>query len=643
MTKNTFYVTTPIYYVTAKPHLGSLYSTLLADVIARWHKLQGNETFLLTGTDEHGQKVARAAVAVGKEPKAFVDSFIPAYLDAWQKYEIAYTKFIRTTDPSHIKGVQHLIKKLLASGDIYKDTYMGWYCTPCETFVTSKDTGTVTEAPLCPSCGRETEMVSEETYFFRLSAYQDKLLQFYKNNPNFIVPKERLNEVISFVESGLKDLSISRTTVTWGIPFPDDAAHRVYVWLDALTNYITGVGYGDPRQAAEFAKWWPADLQILGKDIVRFHAVYWLSFLMAAQLPLPRRMLVHGWIQVNKQKMSKSLGNVVDPMVLQEAYGVDEVRYYLMRYIPVNQDGEFSTGDLERAIETDLANDLGNLLNRMVGLAEKYGVMKITPSNVWEQAALDLRDECWNMIEDVTEYMQEYMIHLALARVWKYINLVNAYFHGQEPWKLAKKDPALFMQVLSATAHSLYVVGQLLWPIMPHKMEALLASLGLTFAVHDDSVDALERNPWHQTFMLKKIPTLFAKPMEDANMTDEHKNVSTQPEVQVDNYISIDDVVKVELLVGTIEECESVENSDKLLKFQVNFGAKGMRQILAGIKKYYMPEDLIGKQGVFIFNLKPRKMLGTESQGMMLVVHDADGMPRMVAPRVAVPNGQRLQ
>jgi methionyl-tRNA synthetase len=329
---------------------------------------------------------------------------------------------------------------------------------------------------------------------------------------------------------------------------------------------------------------------------------------------------------------------------LQDAYGVDEVRYYLTRYIPVNQDGEFSTGQLERAIETDLANDLGNLLNRMVGLAEKNNTMTVTPSVVWEQAALDVRDESWNALEDVKNFMQDRMFHLALGRIWKFINVVNAYFHEQEPWKIAKKDSILFMQILSATAHSLHTIALLLWPVMPHKMSMLLDSLGVTFALHGDMLDELEGNPWHHTFQLKKIPTLFAKPLVEAemNQTEETKKPE-KVSVETNNYISIDDVVKVELLVGTIEQCEPVANSDKLLQFQVNFGPKGMRQILAGIKKHYVSQDLIGKQGVFVFNLKPRKMLGTQSQGMMLIAQDADGVPRLVAPAVAVPNGQRLQ
>ena len=388
MNQEKFYVTTPIYYVTAKPHLGSLYSTLLADVVARWNKLKGKRTFFLTGTDEYGQKVALQAEKAGKQPQEFVDSFIPAYKELWADYEIVYNHFIRTTDEDHVKAVQQWITMLIAKGDIYKAFYEGWYCTHCETFVTEKEIDPqgvygADSGPACPSCARPTKAVSEETYFFRLSAYQDKLLKFYKENPTFVVPKERLNEVINFVESGLKDLSISRTTISWGIPFPGDAKHVTYVWADALNNYITGIGYGNQLREKDFHQWWPADLHILGKDIIRFHAIFWPAFLMASGLPLPKQLLVHGWITVDNQKMSKSFGNVIDPVELLQKYGADQVRYYLVRQMAVNQDGNFSITDLEQRITADLANDLGNLLNRMTALAEKFDAMVINPPAAW--------------------------------------------------------------------------------------------------------------------------------------------------------------------------------------------------------------------------------------------------------------------
>ncbi len=652
--KDKFYVTTPIYYGTAKPHLGSLYSTLIADVLTRWNKLKGKKTFFLTGTDEHGQKIEQAAAKAGKDPKAFVDSFIDAYKDTWHKYEIEYNHFIRTTDHYHIKAIQDWLQALIKKGDIYKSQYEGWYCTPCETFVTEKDYDpkTTEGATMCPSCNRETIKLSEETYFFKLSAYQDKLLKFYKDNPDFFVPKERANEVINFVESGLRDLSISRTTVKWGIPFPDDKKHIAYVWADALNNYLTGVGYGQPNKQEAFNFWWPADVQVIGKDIVRFHAVYWPAFLMAMGLPLPKQLLVHGWIKIDHEKMSKSKGNVIDPLWLLKQYGADQVRYYLIREMSINQDTNFSIEALEQRISSDLANDLGNLLNRMVSLAEKNDAMKIPVPKIWSEKAMALRDLCWNMVEDFEQYMQDKSFHMALATLWKFINAVNAYFHAHEPWKLATQDRDAFMEVLSATCHSLRVIAYLLWPVMPSKMAQLLNSLGITLKLDEHTLEDLELGNWRHDFMLKKIANLFEKPEPPSTSSQSSRKASTgtagrsggvveQKEAKKEDYITIDDVIKVHLVVGTIEQCEIVEKSDKLLKMQVNLGDYGMRQILAGVRKYYTPEDLMGKQAVFIANLKPRKMMGMESQGMMLVSKAGDTL-EITTPAGPVPNGTRL-
>ena len=646
MNKQTFYVTTPIYYGTARPHLGSLYSTLLADVANRWQKLQGKDTYFLTGTDEHGQKIAQAALQVGKTPQEFVDSFIAAYKEVWNQYHIEYSQFIRTTDPYHIKGVQELIIKLMGQGDIYKARYEGWYCTPCETHVTQAKKGE--KAPACPSCNRSTVAISEESYFFKLSAYADKLLAFYKENPDFILPSERANEVVSFVESGLKDLSISRTTLSWGVPFPADSEHVVYVWVDALCNYITAIGYGDPDKKALFEKWWPAQLQILGKDIVRFHAVYWPALLMAADLALPKQLLVHGWIQIDKQKMSKSRGNVVDPVELAKLYEPEPVRYYLVRKMPVNSDGDFSTGDLERCITSDLANDLGNLLNRMVSLATRSGLEIVPNGREWSEAAGTLQKEAQKAFDEYGEHMERCEFHLALARLWKFINQTNAYFHEQEPWKLIKQDQNSFAEVISTTCHSLRMIAVLLLPIMPEKMSALLQSIGAYVDADRDTLASLQLTTWNQSFTLTKIPTLFQKieqekeqPTTQENKTKDLSAVALAEEEMT--YATIDDLIKVELRVGTITQAEVAPDSDKLLKFQVDFGELGTRQILAGVQKWYESDQFVGKQGVFVFNLKPRKMRGLESQGMMLMAEDAEGKPTMVTVPSTVSNGTRLK
>jgi methionyl-tRNA synthetase len=646
--KNKFYVTTPIYYVTAKPHLGSLYSTVLADVVARWHKMQGTPTFFLTGTDEHGQKIAQAAQKAGKDPKTFVDEFIPVYKEVWRQYETDYTHFIRTTDDYHVKAVQDWIRRIQKRGDIYKGFYKGWYCVPDETFVAEKSADTE-QAPLCPSCGRPTIQMEEETYFFRLSVYQDKLLKFYEEHPDFITPKERAHEIYNIVKGGLKDLSISRTTISWGIPFPDDPKHVVYVWVDALNNYITAAGYGQPDREAEFRKWWPADVQILGKDIIRFHAIYWPAFLMAAELPLPKKLLVHGWITVNQQKMSKSLGNMVDPMELQKAYGAQEVRYYLVRHLPVTHDSDFSIADLEQHITSELANDLGNLLNRMGVLAEKYNALHLPVQKNWDAAAQALQDQAAAMLEATTLAMADYSFHMALNHVWAFINQVNAYFHEKQPWKIAGENQEQFIQVLSATAHSLHLIARVLWPIMPHKMEELCASLGKPLVVRDDGIDHLAHEAWNEAFTLTRIAPLFEKhkapALEEQAVrahADEEKKKSLEA-AKAHEHISIEDFSKVQLVVGTIEHAEAVEGSDKLLKLQVNCGQFGMRQILSGVKQSYAPEMLMGIQGVFVLNLKPRKLMGLESQGMMLFAEGVDGKQKAVTVSAAVPVGTRLR
>lgn len=638
--KNCFYVTTPIYYVTAQPHVGSLYTTIMADAVAKYHRLMGNEVFFLTGTDEHGNKIAQAAAVGGMEPLQFVHQVAQSYKKMWDLYDIEYSDFIRTTEERHKKAVYALIEKATANGDIYKSFYEGWYCQPDEAFVAEKSAVEGNQPPICPTCGRPTILISEESYFFCLSAYQDKLLKFYKENPDFIVPKERINEIISFVESGLKDLSISRTTVKWGIPFPGDPKHVLYVWIDALSNYLSAIGYGQPGREKEFKKWWPADVQLMGKEITRFHAVYWPAFLMAAGLPLPKRLLVHGWITVDGKKMSKSFGNVVDPQLLYDAYGVEQVKYYLLRHLPVNQDGDFSYAGLEQCITSDLADGLGNLLNRMVALAQKNGISEIVPPAKWGDAEKELQKEAVDTIAEYHEHWKDYAFHLALARLWKLVNASNAFFHSQEPWKLAKNDPEKFMSVLSATCHSLRSIAILLWPIMPRKMEELLASIGVSLKLDSKPMGGIELDKWDATFAVNQIPTLFQK--IEPKKKGENVMEKTEKEPK-SNEISIDDFTKVELVVGTVTDAQEIEKSDKLLKLTVDFGPLGQRTILAGIKKWYKPSDIIEKQAVFVFNLKPRELMGHTSQGMLMMGSDETGKPQPMFPAAKVPNGTRLR
>jgi len=666
VSKNKFYVTTPIYYVNAKPHLGTFYTTLLADVTARWNTLQGKKVFFLTGTDEHGQKIEERAAEVGKTPRELVDSLVDSFKDTWKKYELNYDKFIRTTDEDHKKAVVVWINKLLDQGDIYKAEYKGMYCVSQEMFVTTASEEIEKNAegqPLCPECKKPLREVSEESYFFRLSAYQDQLLKFYKEHPNFVTPKERMNEVLSFVGSGLKDLSISRKTVKWGIPFPGDPEHTVYVWGDALNNYTSAVGYGkdDPLSQDSFNFWWPADLHIIGKDIIRFHAVYWPAFLMAAGLELPHKLLVHGFILIDDEKMSKSVGNVVDPNQLADWYGVEQVRYYLVRQMAVGQDGSFSLKDIEGRISSDLANNLGNLLNRTITLAMNNGLSEIKPSKTWETESAALHEKCEEAFRSYWDDMRHYQYHMAISNLWKFVSEVNAYFHERKPWELAKNNKVskirvaskmrveLFEEVISAVCHSLYSIAVMLWPVMPTKMEELLDCIGCELKKDFNYDEELRKNIWNKTFVLKKSDgPLFPRPESQLKEEDDEVKKKSKDKNAISNDaisigpISIDDFAKVELRVGTVLECESVPKSEKLYKLTVDLGEHGKRTIFSGVAKHFSKEDLVGKQGVYVSNLKPRKMMGDVSEGMMLFAEDDKGKFEIVTVGGEVKNGTRL-
>lgn len=643
-----FYVTTPIYYVNAKPHLGHLYTTLLADISARWNKLKGKQVYFLTGLDEHGQKVAAAAESAGMTPQAFVDSMAPKFKDVWARYGFGYSKFIRTSDQEHKIAVTRLIELLLKNDQIYKSEYSGFYCQPCETFINpqeakeSEKDGKV----LCPSCQRETKQISEESYFFRLSNYQDKLLEFYAQNPNWIEPKERLNEVISFVKSGLKDLSFSRKSVSWGIPFPGDPTHTVYVWGDALTNYISAIGYGQDPEL--FGIFWPADLHILGKDILRFHAVYWPAILMAAGLELPRRELVHGYIIMDNKKMSKSLGNVVDPNSLADWYGTEQVRYYLARNIPTTQDSQFALSDLEECVRADLANNLGNLLSRTITLAKNNGV------DFLEGMALsELNSECADLLkslsvelEDFRSNMDQGLFHIAIAGIFKQLSAANAIFQKFQPWTLAKTDSELFRQLIWTVLYALKSCATLLWPVIPSKVEDLLKSIGHELCLGKNLVDQNIKFFEKVNFELLDLSEpLFQRPVEHSKKAQETEKPATESvalnQGNDEQLIDISDLIKVKMAVGKIIEAAALVGSDKILKLKVDLGGFGLRQVLSGIAKHYNPTDLIGKSAIFVVNLKPRKILGQESQAMALCAVTKNGELELVIPeKGSIPGAQ---
>jgi methionyl-tRNA synthetase len=637
--KNSFYVTTPIYYVTAKPHLGSLYSTIMADVLARFYAQRKYDVFFLTGTDEHGQKIAEAAANAKQDPKPFVDSFIPTYQHIWKLYGINYTYFMRTTAEFHKKAVQELILSLVKKGDIYKSKYEGWYCTPCETFVGQKQENDTTLS--CPSCSRETKIISEESYFFKLSAYQDKLLSFYQEHPDFITPKERFAEVMQFVRDGLKDVSISRTSVSWGVPFPSDSKHTIYVWIEALCNYITAIGYGQVEKQEEFQTFWPADFHVIGKDIVRFHAVYWPALLFVAGLSAPRRLLVHGWITVEKQKMSKSLGNVVDPEVLAQKYHVDVIRYYLLRYLPITQDGDFSFAELATHSNADLANDLGNLLQRIVVLYKKGNFSYLRPffeSSLHES----IKKELLVTLSVFESELQNGMFHNALAAVWKIVQNLNAFFHANEPWKHLKDNKEFTEEILWISCYGLYCVALLLHPVMPEKMDALLFSLGIIEGWREKHIHEIIKGNWQHQFVLTQIPVLFEK-YETKKETKEDTQKKIQENKVAQNIISFDDFAKTELRVGTIVSVNEVPKSNKLLLLSVDFGDLDTRQIVSGIKEYFSEHDLLNKQALFVYNLESRKIFGHESQGMILLATDESGTKSLMVPEKKVKSGTMLK
>ncbi|MCX6560934.1 MAG: methionine--tRNA ligase [Candidatus Aminicenantes bacterium] len=643
--KPTFSVTTPIYYVNDIPHIGHAYTTIIADALARHNRLAGREVFFLTGTDEHGQKIEKAAAERGITPLQLADSVVTRTQDLWKALDISYDLFIRTTMEIHEKGVQKLFKALVDKGDIYKGEYKGWYCVSDEAFLPADAPAGKDGAKICPDCGKAATVVSEETYFFRLSAYQQKLLDHFEAHPEFVRPQSRMNEVASFVRGGLRDLSITRTTVKWGVPVPGDPAHTIYVWFDALHNYVTGLGWDWDME--RFDKFWPASLHLMGKDILRFHAVYWPAFLMASGLALPDCILGHGWWLKDEAKMSKSRGNVLDPYVLINAMGPDPLRYFLLREIPIGLDGNFSHEGFIHRVNSDLANDFGNLVHRTLTMVRQYfGGTLETPA---EERTDDLaiREAFEKTRAAVLEHYEAYAPAKALEELWAFIGLANKYLADNVPWKLAK-DPEQrrrLARVLWQTAAAIRGASHLVAPVMPGSARKIWDLLGETRSPLDVPYAEFRFDDLDPARPMKAPVPLFPRIdlKEFLGRPGEAGPIEPAPaakETTMD-IITYEEFKKLDLRVGLVLKAERVEGATRLLKLQIDLGTEE-RQIVAGVAETYAPEDLVGKRFTVIANLKPAVIRGVESQGMLLA-GIKDGKAYIPFFEGDIPPGSKVQ
>ncbi len=637
-----FYITTAIAYTSRKPHIGNTYEIILTDAIARWRRFLGDDVFFLTGTDEHGQKIQEIAEAEGIEPKAYVDRIAGQIKDIADMLSISYDKFIRTTDDYHVEAVKKIFKKLYDQGDIYKSEYEGLYCTPCESFWTE----TQLVDGKCPDCGREVKKTKEEAYFLKLSKYQDKLIEYIENNPDFIQPESRKKEMINnFIKPGLQDLCVSRTSFSWGIPVEFDPGHIVYVWIDALSNYITALGYSPDKKGELYEKYWPADVHIIGKDILRFHTIYWPIMLMALGEPLPKQVFGHPWMLFgeNGEKMSKSRGNVIYAEDLVRHFGVDAVRYYSLHEMPFASDGTITYEVFINRFNSDLANTLGNLVNRTVAMINKYFDGVIPAPLAEGEFDADLKAVCLGALEKITKKMETWHIADSLDEIWEIVNRANKYIDETTPWILAKneEDKPRLGTVLYNLAESIRIIAALLSAFMPETAAKIAGQINTNELSYDSikSFGALKAGE-----KVAEPTPLFARIDVDKKLDELAAENADEDKIEIapyKDYCEFDDFLKLDLRVGKVIECEKVKKSDKLLRFTLQVGSE-TRQILSGIAKFHTPEELIGKNVVFVANFKPRKMMGMESQGMILSAEYGDELSVLTTLKDELQSGAEI-